>query len=61
MFKKQNKNNECICIYYIFRKINRNSITIKNAVLLEMNSRRAGKAFVVKIDNKMLLETIRIL
>ena len=56
-----NKNNECISIYYIFRKINQNSITIKRAVLPEMSSRRAGKSFAVEIYKKMLLETIRIL
>ena len=34
---------------------------LKNTVLLEISSKGAGKAFLVKIEDKMLLQTIRIL
>ena len=34
---------------------------IKNTVLPEVSSKGAGKTFLVKVENKMLLQTIRIL
>ena len=38
-----------------------NAIPIKNTVLPEIGNKQAGKAFLVKIKKKMLLQTIRIL
>ena len=38
-----------------------NVIRVTNTAMPEKNSKGAGKAFPVKIENKMLLQTIRIL
>ena len=59
--KKQNKKNGCISIYYTFKNIFPKCYTYKNTVLQEISSKWARKAFLVKIENKMLLQTIWIL
>ena len=40
------------------RTFAQNFIPIKNTVLAEITSKRAGKAFLVKINNKILLQRL---
>ena len=59
--RQQYKNNERISIYYTFKNSCPKWYTYKTLYLPEISCKETGKFFLVTIENKMLLQTIRIL